>query len=309
MVEGTPPGGKSLSHTTRRLLDAAETLRRGPPFALDFLHTVLTQTGLPFRNPGDARTWERRQGGAALRIEAGAVADPRAGGFRSVGVPFGEKARLVLIHLTGEALRTGSPVVEVEDSLTAYVRELGLPTDGRTIGTVREQLARLSAATVRLAYFTEGRAAQVNAALVTGLDLWAPRDPRQRVLWPSTVRLSDDYFASIQSHAVPLARPAIRALAHSALALDAYCWLAQRLHRVPPSKPQAVSWSALRDQFGQGFARERDFRRQFRETLRTVLTVYPDARVEDGEERVLLHRSRPPVAPRTTSRVVRLPAP
>ena len=181
----------------------------------------------------------------------------------------------MLIHLTGEALRTGSPVVEVEDSLTAYVRELGLPTDGRTIGTVKEQLARLSAATVRLAYFADGRAAQVNAALVKGLDLWAPRDPRQRVLWPNTVRLSDDYFASIQSHAVPLARPAIRALA-------------QRLHRVPVDKPQAVSWSALREQFGQGFARERDFRRQFRETLRAVLTVYPDARVDDGEEGLLL---------------------
>ena len=149
--------------------------------------------------------------------------------------------------------------------------------------------------------------AQVNAALVKGLDLWAPRDPRQRVLWPSTVRLSDDYFASIQSHAVPLARPAIRALAHSALALDAYCWLAQRLHRVPIGKPQPVSWSALRDQFGQGFARERDFRRQFRETLRVVLTVYPDARVEDADEGLLLHRSRPPVAPRIVSRSAALP--
>ena len=306
LVEEAPAAG-SLSHTTRRLLDAAETMRRGPPFDLDFLHSVLTQTGLPFRNPGEARTWERQQGGAALRIEAGAVADPRVGGFRNVGVPFGEKARLVLIHLTGEALRTGSPVVEVEDSLTAYVRELGLPTDGRTIGTVKEQLARLSAATVRLAVFMDGQAAQVNAALVKGLDLWAPRDPRQRILWPSAVRLSDDYFASIQNHAVPLARPAIRALAHSALALDAYCWLAQRLYRVPVGKPQAVSWPALRDQFGQGFARERDFRRQFRETLRSVLTVYPDARLEDGEEGLVLHRYRPPVAPRIVSGTLRPP--
>ncbi len=298
---------RSPSHTTRRLLNAAKALRQGAPFDLDFLHTVLTQTGLPFRNPGDVRTWERQQGNAAVRIEAGAVADPRTGGFLNVGIPFGEKARLVLIHLTGEALRTGSPVVEVEDSLTAYVRELGLPTDGRTIGTVKEQLARLSAATVRLAYFVDGRAAQVNAALVKGLDLWAPRDARHRILWPSTVRLSDDYFASIQSHAIPLARPAIRALAHSALALDAYCWLAQRLHRVPAGKSQTVSWAALRDQFGQGFARERDFRRQFRETLRGVLTVYPGAKVEDGEEGLLLHHSRPPVAPRIMPRAVRAP--
>ncbi len=301
--------GGSVSRTTQRLLDAAKALRQGTPFDLDFLHTVLTQTGLPFRNPGDVRTWERQQGSAAVRIEAGAIADPRTGGFLNVGIPFGEKARLVLIHLTGEALRTGSPVVEVEDSLTAYVRELGLPTDGRTIGTVKEQLARLSAATVRLAYFADGRAAQVNAALVKGLDLWAPRDARHRILWPSTIRLSDDYFASIQSHAIPLARPAIRALAHSALALDAYCWLAQRLHRVPAGKSQTVSWTALRDQFGQGFARERDFRRQFRETLRGVLTVYPSARVEDGEEGLLLHHSRPPVAPRIMPRAVAVPRP
>ena len=287
-----------VSSTTRRLLDAATLLKGNEPVEMDFLHTVLTQTGLPFSNPGTVTSWEKRQGAVALRVEAGAIADPVSGTFRPVGVPYGEKARLVLIHLTGEALRTASPVVEVEDSLTAYVRELGLPTSGRNIATVKEQLGRLSAATVRLAYFGEGRAAQVNSALVSGLDLWAPRDPNQRVLWPSTVRLSDDYFASIQHHAVPLARPAIRALAHSALALDVYCWLAQRLHRVASGKPQLVSWGGLHDQFGHGYARERDFRRQLREVLRTVLTVYPGARVEDEDTGLQLHHSRPPIAPR-----------
>jgi hypothetical protein len=37
----------------------------------------------------------------------------------------------------------------------------------------------------------------------------------------------------------------IAALSHSALALDIYAWLAQRLHRIPPGKPQRVSWEAL----------------------------------------------------------------
>lgn len=289
----------ALTPTQRRLIQAGAQLRGSGEVKLDFLHTVLTQTGLPYRNPGsDLRVWQRRQGAVALRIEAGAMADPSTGDFVPVGLPYGEKARLVLIHLTGEALRTGSPTVEVEDSLTAYVRELGLPTDGRTIRTVKDQLSRLSTATVRLAFVAEGRATQVQATLVQGLDLWAPSDHRQRSLWPSTVELSAPFFASVQRHAVPLARPAVRALAHSAMALDAYAWLAQRLHRVPTGKPQAVPWEALRDQFGQGFGRLRDFRLAFRNVLRDVLTVYPEARLEEAEEGMILHRSPPPVAKR-----------
>lgn len=295
-----------MTPTQRRIVDASAQLRDGPPASLDFMHAVLTQTGLPYRDPGDSvRSWKRRQGAAALAIEAGEIADPDAAeGFRPVGLPFGEKARLVLIHLTGEALRSGSPVIEVADSLTAYVRDLGLPTDGRTIGTVKDQLTRLSVATVRLVYFGDGRTAQVNSQLVTGLDLWAPRDARQTVLWPTTVSLSADFFASIRAHAVPLARPAIRALAHSAMALDAYCWLAQRLHRVAPGRPQAVSWEALKAQFGAGYAREIDFRRRFKATLRAVLAVYPAARVEEIDGGLLLHRSSPPVAYRTVAKAL-----
>lgn len=291
-----------MTPVTRRVIEAAARLQDGSPVALDFLHTVLCQSGLPYRNPGEARAWERRQGASLLSIEAGKVADPVTREFRTVGLPFGEKARLVLIHLTGEALRTGSPTVEVEDSLTAYVRELGLGTDGRTIRTVKDQLARLSVATVRLAFFGDGRAAQVNSQLVSGLDLWAPQDARQRVLWPSTVSLSADYFASIQRHAVPLARVAIRALAHSAMGLDVYTWLAQRLHRVAPGKAQEITWTALHAQFGSGYARERDFRRAFKATLRAVLAVYPDARIDEGDTGLLLHRSRPPIAPRIVAK-------
>lgn len=292
-----------LTPTKRKLVETGAALRLDGPAELDFLHTVLTQAGLPYRDPGDAvRVWSRRQGAVSLRVEAGAVADPATGDFREVGLPWGEKARLVLIHLTGEALRTGSPVIDVEGSLTAYVRELGLPTDGRTIRSVKEQLGRLSAATIRLAHTADGHAVQVNASLVAGLDLWAPLDPCQRVLWPSRVELSAAYFASIQSHAVPLARPAVRALAHSALALDAYAWLAQRLHRVRSGKPQAVSWDALKMQFGMGYARLTDFKRKFREALASALTVYPGARVEETEDGLLLHHSRPPVPKRTAPR-------
>lgn len=66
-----------------------------------------------------------------------------------VGLPF--KPRLVLYHLNAEALRTQSPLIELEDSLTTFVkRTLGLDSGGRTIGTVKDQLTRLSAADFRI---------------------------------------------------------------------------------------------------------------------------------------------------------------
>jgi hypothetical protein len=53
---------------------------------------------------------------------------------------------LVLYHLNAEALRNKSPYIEMEDSLTVFVkRTLGLDGGGRTIRTVKEQLNRLAA--------------------------------------------------------------------------------------------------------------------------------------------------------------------
>ncbi|MBA4067625.1 MAG: plasmid encoded RepA protein, partial [Isosphaera sp.] len=130
-------------------------------------------------------------------------------------------------------------------------------------------------------------------------DLWYPAEPGQRVLWPSTVRLSTEYFESLARHAVPLDRRAVGALAASSLALDVYVWLAQRLHRVQPGKPQFVPWAGLYDQFGQGYARVRDFRAKFLETLRQVIAVYLDARLATDEKGVTLEHSPPPVTGRS----------
>lgn len=302
----TPP---PLTRKQRRLLDAATAIRTDRPSRIDFLHTVQCQCGLPYADPGDAvREWDRKQGFASLRIEAGSALDPATGGFVRVGLPYGEKPRLVLIHLASEAVRTGSPVVDVEDSMTAFARSLGLDTNGPSLRHLKDQLARLAAATVRFGVVDGGRAVQINTQIVSALDLWYPAEPGQRVLWPSTVRLGTDYFQSLARHAVPLDRRAVGALSSSSMALDVYVWLAQRLHRVPVGKPQRVTWVNLDGQFGQGFARLRDFRRAFLATLHQVTAVYPAARLDVDEGGLLLWTSPPPVSGNTT-RAPALPGP
>ena len=297
--------GLMLTPHQRRLLDASADIRSTPPDRIDFLHTVQCQCGIPYRNPGDGvREWDRKQGAASLRIEAGSAIDPRTGDFVKLGLPYGEKPRLVLIHLATEAVRKASPVIDVEDSMTAFARSLGLETNGQQLRSLKEQLARLAAATVRLGVMQEGRAVQVNTQFVTAFDLWFPRQSGQRLLWPSTVRLSEEYYQSLGRHAVPLDHRAVAALASSAMALDVYAWLAQRLHRVPSGKPQFVAWASLHQQFGQGFARVRDFRRGFLKTLHHVASAYPAARISADDRGMTLSHSPPPVAPRAATPVL-----
>ncbi|HLN26694.1 MAG TPA: replication protein RepA [Gemmataceae bacterium] len=292
----------TLTRSMERLIDAAAAIRAEPPERIDFLHSIQCQCGIPYKNPGDhVREWDRKQGGAALRIEAGSAIDPRTEEYVKLGLPYGEKPRLVLIHLASEAVRTGTPVVDVEGSMTAFGRSLGMETNGQQLKSLKDQLARLASATVRMSVVEEGRAVQVNTQFVSAFDLWFPKQPDQRVLWPSNVRLSEEYFHTLGKHAVPLDHRAVAVLASSSMALDVYVWLAQRLHRVPAGKPQRITWAALHEQFGQGFARVRDFRRQFLQTLHQVQAAYPTARLSGDEVGITLQNSPPPVPPRYTS--------
>jgi hypothetical protein len=126
----------------------------------------------------------------------------------------------------------------------------------------------------------------------------ASKDERRRVLWPTTVALDPRYFESLQRHAVPLEERALAALAHNAMALDVYAWLAQRLHRVDPARPQLVPWVALKDQFGWHYDRVRKFREVFRQTLALVTEQYPAARLELDGRGMTLRCSPPPVRAR-----------
>ena len=239
-----------------------------------------------------------------MLIEAGQAYDPERQDYVKVGLPYGPKARLILAHLNAEALRQDSPIVAVEDSFTAFVRRIqdplkaGRSPTGPEIRKFKDQLVCLSSATIRLAVDIDNRMLQVNSQIVGAFELWSGKDEHQRVPWPATIQLSNDYFASLKKHAVPLDERALAALAHSAMALDIYTWLAQRLHRIPPNRPQFVSWNALKVQFGQGYDRMNNFRRVFLQTLRLVHGQYQTARFELGTKGMTLYHSLPPVPPR-----------
>jgi Plasmid encoded RepA protein len=265
-----------------------------------YQHSVLCQMSMPYRNPGESeRRWRCKNGYLTLELDAGRAFDERIGDFIDVGLPYGPKPRLVLYHLNAEAVRTHSPVIELERSLSAFVkRTLGLAQHGRNLQTIREQLIRLAAADFRIGKASGGHSITVQGRILNGMQLWTPPTRNERRLWPTQVQFSAEYFESLLNSAVPLNESAVAHLSHNAMALDIYVWLAQRLHRIESGKDALVSWGALQEQFGAGYAQVREFRRVFKHTLAQVRVVYPDARFELSALGMSLNHSRPPVAKR-----------
>ncbi len=295
----------SISPIQTRIADAAvEIVGEQDPGDLAFLHTVLAQCGLPYRDP-DTRDYIRENGRASLIVTAGFLFDMKEKRAVLQGIPYGAKPRLLMIHLCTEAIRTQSPKIQIADSMSGFMKELGLKVSGGakgTIGMFKEQLNRLAASRMQLMMSYEDRAVVVNPSpLISRFDVWFPEDPRQRILWPSEVTLSNEFFSTLKEHGLPLDPRGIHALQHSARALDVYTWLTARLPRVRSRNGDFVSWRALQKQFGPDLPDYRNFRRKVQIALRQALAVYPKARVEKVEGGIILRRSDPPIA-RTSAR-------
>jgi hypothetical protein len=266
-----------------------------------FQHSILCQTFLPYKNPGDAvRDVQKRQGRAVLSLEAGSIFNPHTESFEKVGLPYGAKARLILSYISTQAVRQQNPVVDVESSMTAFIKRIGLNNDGVTIKLAKEQLKRLAATRMSIGFLLDAekkRGMQTNLNLIQSFDVWFPEDARQKTLWNSNVKLSDEYFNSLINHAIPLDERALAALSNNALALDTYSWLAQRLHRVEIGKPEFVHWEGLKEQFGEGYADMFKFKQKFRQTLKLVLSQYKDAQIEEDKNKGFFLKHSPTPIP------------
>src|SRR4051794_22305564 len=149
-----------LTPIRRRLLAASDAIAGDQPDDPLFLHSCLCQTYLPTKKqPDEVRRWERQQGQAHLRVEAGHAWHPGKGEFIDLPLPYGAKARIILMHLNSEAVRQRSHVIEVETSLTAFATKVqGREATGRDIRAFKDQLSALAAASITMALDRPDRA-------------------------------------------------------------------------------------------------------------------------------------------------------
>ncbi len=284
-----------LKSVGRRLLNASEAIRTQPPDRLDFLHTVMCQVGMP-RKATESRVFERQNGPFSILLEAGKLWNGRA--WQAQPLPYGTMPRLVMVHLSSEAVRTRNRRVELGESMRQFLQILGIQTNGGPRGgytSLKRQMEALAACRLTIGMSAQGRVVTVDAKPIRRFEAWIQNDGPQRTLWPGVLELSSEFYETLAQHAVPLDYRALSALKHSALALDVYTWLAHRLCRIRDPKGVMLSWQNLHDQFGQEYHHVKDFKKSFRHVLKQVWLVYPTARIDDWAHGIILKSSPPPI--------------
>ena len=281
-----------------KLINAGATIADERPDSADraYMHSIMCQVGLP-RSKVAGTSFERRSGGAGLLVEAGRLWDGKE--FVQQPIPYGTHPRLMLGWMNTQAVRLDSPVIPVGDSASEFLRMLGKDTSGGPRGAFtmfKVQVQALSACRMTLGFNANGRAHTYEGKPITHFDAWIAGHNEQRPLWPGSVTFSDEYFATLKNHAVPIDLRAYSALKGSALAMDVYTWFAQRLHKIDGRL--LLSWVSLRGQFGQEYTgknADKDFKTKFLIALHSVLAVYPQARVKQVKGGLLLLPSAPPI--------------
>jgi hypothetical protein len=277
-----------------RIVEAAASWSADEDLGTGYIYSGWCQTALPHRRPSDnTAIWKLETDSMTLLVEPGVRVQP-GGQPTHVGVPFGAIARLILIYLQSEALRTGSRDIELGGSLRAFLGRLGITVGGKTVALVREQAERISRCRLTFHGATRGFSVLVNQNIIdVAMFVDAIGAEGQGTLIVETARLSESFFQQLRQHGVPLDESAIRAIHNSSMALDVYCWLAYRLHAL--TAPKAITWAALAGQFGAGIKLRKHFKPAFTEGLELAQAVYRDARIEVTETGVILKPSPPPV--------------
>jgi hypothetical protein len=289
---------EALKHDVdRAVVEAAAGYLSSEDSDIGYLFSGWAQAALPHRRLPDDAAWQVTTDRVTLIVQPG-LRPTVDGAPVSVGVPYGSRARLILLYLQTEAVRTNCREIELGRSLHAWLRRLEIPIGGKQMATVRDQAERISRCRLSFQIRQGSRTGLVNQHILD-TSMFIEEDTAQGGLFVEKAMLSQSFFEELRKHPVPVEEAAVRQIANNSLALDVYCWLAYRLHSL--NEPITVTWKALHGQFGRSVARLDHFKDHFRTVLALATSVYPDANIDEtpNGSGLILRPSKPPVSPRS----------
>jgi hypothetical protein len=178
-------------------------------------HAGFAMTSLPHKRIEET-VWRRSGPNTTLLVASGHTEQGQP-----IGVPYGSIARLILLYLQTEAIKTGSAEVELGRSMNAWLTKMNLAIGGKTYGLVAEQAKRISHC--RLTFFVDNPGVKVseNGAFVAGrISMASGCDQHQLTLWQEKVRLDEGFLKSLREHPVPVREEAISAIGTRSLPID-----------------------------------------------------------------------------------------
>ena len=190
------PARRRDDELRRRLDRRAAQRARAADADLGFMGRLMVLCSLPRSNPGDRHQYQRVNGPYRLILS-------RTGKYK---LPFGNLPRLLMARISTEAVQTQSRELILGDSLSEFMRTLGVYSNsGRVYTRLRNQMNRLFHSSVEFTQEHEqGNRFVASRVVDRGEFWWDPKRPNDRSLWESKIRLGEDFFNEIISRPVPL---------------------------------------------------------------------------------------------------------
>ena len=294
----------------QKRLDGLQTIIENDPLGKDtwFVHSVLAQCFLPYREQKDQVFWNKKNGNCSIDISAGRIENEN-GEMKTLGLPYGAKPRLFLSYIQTRAIKQKSPIIPIETSMTGMLKDLGYTVTGGKKGNLssfKEQTARLAGCRLRIfapkqeknletgKIIRNGKTV-INADFFESFDVWFSNDPSQKTLWPSELTLDSRFYDNLKEHAIPYDYRGLSHIQNNARAIDIFLWMTQRLQRIPANKPLFLNWHHLYEMFGGGIAAQRNFPVHFKKAMLAARTAYPEANVNEHKDGFEFKSSRPPI--------------
>ena len=271
----------------KSLVDMAANVLGDEDFGMGFCYSGFAIVHLPHRKIPDDEVWERANGRALITLEPGLV--PINGQNVRFGVPYGAHARMIMIYLQTQAVKSQTREIRLGASLNEWMRNMGISLGGNSAKRVRDQAMRISASRLTFSWIDDDGGQGFERANIVR----AFATPGASQSFDEFAVLSSDFFDALVKHPIPCREVALKQLSGSSAAIDCYVWLAYRLHHL--KRPTLISWPALAAQFGSAYSRMRNFRPNFEKALARACACYPEARVEPEKAGLRLYPSPPPV--------------
>ncbi|MGH9400803.1 MAG: replication protein RepA [Terriglobia bacterium] len=278
---------KSTGITRRRLkrLEAIARLhepRRSLKTERAFSARPFVLCGIPIRRPPNhTLEYSRQNGKFRLRVI----------GHPDYGLPFGQD-RLLLIWIASMATWQKNRVIRFCSAAT-ILDTFSLPKDGRYYKRLIAGFERIFYSTFYFASDERNAEAVVitraSFRFVKDLRLWYVKEslsdnepgPQRR---ENIIVLSEEFWAEIQEHPIPVDLNVVRALADSPGNLDLYVWLVWRCWTAKTAVSIPLfGGEGLISQLGiSERLRERDFRRQIVQWLKAIHQLWPHCPATTG---------------------------
>ena len=128
LVHGRAKARTMVEPAQKKLVDIAAEVLSDEDGKIGISYSGFCLTGLPHKQLPEDQAWEKRGHRVTLMVEPGRRGGGK-GGF--IGVPYGARARMILLYLQTEAIRTGSREVELGPSMHSWLGRMGRPGAAR----------------------------------------------------------------------------------------------------------------------------------------------------------------------------------